>query len=147
MGEGIYFLDFPWEFDSGPMASGMLPKHAADMSDDATPRPAYVVDARHGTTTGMAVGMFTPGLGEVTKHNGFVKAIRYRLCHPIKKFLAQAKEDWDYYAEKFLKEGFGLDKPYPTYPYSPAVCVKLIQEHMREANEPPLPTDKEDMTL
>jgi len=145
--EGLYFLDFPWEWEGGPGSSGMLPKHAADMSDDASPRPAYVVDARHGTQTGMAVGMFTPGLAEVTQHNGFVKAVRHRLCHPIRKFLAQAKEDWDYYAKQFLDQGFGNDKPYPDYPYTIKVVKEIYAAHMQESGEPPLACDAEDLAL
>merc|ERR1712056_100534 len=97
--QGLYFIDFPWDFDSGVASSGMLPKHKVDESDEGTPRPAHVVDARHGTQTGMAVGMFTPGLVEYESTAGYIKAIRHRLCHPIRKFLAQAQEDWDYYAK------------------------------------------------
>eukprot|EP00971_Amphidinium_carterae_P286985 5697265-Amphidinium_carterae.1 len=29
-----------------------------------------------------------------------------------------AIQDWDYYAQQFLKEGFAVDKPYPEYPYT-----------------------------
>lgn len=145
--EGIYFLDFPWDFESGPASSGMLPKHSADMSDEGTPRPAYVVDARHGTTTAMAVGMFTPGLAEVTQHNGFVKAVRHRLCHPIRKFIAQATEDWDHYAKIFLNQGFGTDKAYPTYPYTTKNVTEIYRQHMEETNEPALPCDADDLAL
>merc|ERR1712176_1083188 len=98
--EGLYFFDFPKDWTECPYGSGMLPRHKMDLSDDNTPRPAYVVDARHGTQTGMAVGMFTPGLADLEASAGMVKAVRHRLCHPIKKFLTQAKEDWDYYAKK-----------------------------------------------
>mmetsp|Transcript_51072 Transcript_51072/g.118688 ORF Transcript_51072/g.118688 Transcript_51072/m.118688 type:complete len:243 (-) Transcript_51072:173-901(-) len=145
--EGLYFIDFPTDFTSGPMASGMLPRHKVDMSDECTPRPAYVVDARHGTTTAMAVAMFTPGLQEVEASAGFVKAVRHRLCHPIKKFLAQAKEDWDHYAKKMLAEGYGTDKPYPDYPYSPEVVNELYSKHREESSEPFLPCDQEDIAL
>jgi len=145
--EGLYFLDFPEDFIYGPLASGMLPKHKVDMADEGTPRPAYVVDARHGTTTGMTVGMYTPGLMEVEGTAGFIKAVRHRLCHPIGKFLAQAKEDWDHYAKKMLEDGFGQDKPYPTYPYSPQVVHKMYQTHRNESQEPILPCDHEDVAL
>jgi len=145
--EGLYFIDFPFDFLGGPLASGMLPRHKVDLSDEGTPRPAYVVDARHGTTTGMAVGMFTPGLQEVEGSAGFVKAVRHRLCHPIKKFLAQAKEDWDYYAHKMLEGGWGVNKPYPCYPYTPEVTNEMYRKHMEESNEPPLPCDEEDLAL
>mmetsp|Transcript_126167 Transcript_126167/g.356799 ORF Transcript_126167/g.356799 Transcript_126167/m.356799 type:complete len:509 (+) Transcript_126167:2-1528(+) len=142
--EGLYFIDYPQDFTAGPLASGMLPRHKVDNTDSSTPRPAYVVDARHGTTTAMAVGMFTPGLQELEATAGFIKACRYRLCHPIKKFLAQATEDWDYYAEKMREKGFGKDKPYPTYPYTFDVVKGQYFEHMQESGEPPLPTDEED---
>lgn len=145
--EGLYFIDFPEDYFSGPVASGMLPKHKVDLSDDNTPRPAYVVDARHGTTTAMAVGMFTPRLGEIEQNNGFIKAIRHRRCHPIAKFLKQAAEDWDHYAKKFLAEGFGTDKPYPTYPYSPEVWKEHYFAHMQESGEPMLPGDAEDYAM
>jgi len=144
---GLYFLDYPWDFDGGAGASGMLPKHAVDVSDDSSPRPAYVVDARHGTTTGMTVGMYTPGLAQYEASAGFIKAVRHRLCHPIRKFLAQAKEDWDYYAKKMLAEGFGVNKPYPEYPYTQEVVKSLYAAHMQDCGEPPLPCDKEDLAL
>lgn len=145
--EGLYFLDYPWDFDMGPAASGMLPKHSVDLGDDSTPRPAYVVDARHGTTTGMTVGMYTPGLQQVEASSGFIKAVRFRLCHPVRKFLAQAKEDWDYYAKKMLAEGFGADRPYPDYPYNPSNVLEFYRLHMEEAREPPLPCDQDDLSL
>merc|ERR1712039_1137502 len=125
MGEGAFFIDFPQDFHSGPVASGMLPRHKADLSDDNTPRPAYVVDARHGTNTGMVVGMHTPGLNEYKQSADFVKSVRYRLCHPLKKFIAQAKEDWDYYAKRMVLEGFGAGKPYPEYPYTVESVVNM----------------------
>mmetsp|Transcript_125845 Transcript_125845/g.187816 ORF Transcript_125845/g.187816 Transcript_125845/m.187816 type:complete len:128 (-) Transcript_125845:87-470(-) len=125
----------------------MLPKHGVDMTDDATPRPAYVVDARHGTTTGMTVGMYTPGLQQFEASAGFIKAVRHRLCHPIRKFLAQAKEDWDYYAKKMLSEGFGADRPFPDYPYTMEVVNDHYRMHMQETGETPLPCDKADLAL
>mmetsp|Transcript_131317 Transcript_131317/g.366065 ORF Transcript_131317/g.366065 Transcript_131317/m.366065 type:complete len:705 (-) Transcript_131317:57-2171(-) len=145
--EGLYFIDFPTDFSSGPVASGMLPRHKVDLSDDSTPRPAYVVDARHGTQTAMAVAMFTPGLGEVEASAGFVKAVRHRLCHPIKKFLAQAKEDWDHYAKKMIEGGFGADKPYPDYPYTVDNVKEFYAAHMEDSGEQPLPCDAPDLAL
>lgn len=142
--EGKYFVDFPMDWVYGPLNSGMLPRHKLDLADDGTPRPAYVVDARHGTTTGMAIGMFTPGLQPLEKDAGFIKAVRHRLCHPIKKFLAQAKEDWDHYGKKMLNQGFGVDKPYPHYPYTFEVWKGMYQEHMQDVGEPHLPCDAAD---
>lgn len=142
---GLYFFDFPPDFTNGAEASGMLPRHKVDMSDDETPRPAHVVDARHGTQTMMTVSMFTPGIAPLEMNSGFVKAMRHRLCHPIKKFLMQASGDWDYYAKKMLAEGFGTDKPYPTYPYTCASVKEMYAEHMQGTGEPILPCDHEDL--
>uniref|UniRef100_A0A7S4WK16 Uncharacterized protein n=1 Tax=Alexandrium monilatum TaxID=311494 RepID=A0A7S4WK16_9DINO len=144
---GLYFIDFPTDFAAGPVASGILPRHKQDLSDEATPKPAYVVDARHGTQTGMAVGMSTPGLGELEFTSGFIKAVRHRLCHPIKKFIAQAKEDWDHYAKKMIAGGFGADKPYPEYPYTTASVIEFYKEHMEESGEPPQICDPADWAL
>jgi len=145
---GIYFMFYPADF-YGVLDSGMLPRHKADLSDEHTPRPAYVVDARHGTTTSMSTGMFCPGLQrkEFDGQAGFIKAIRYRMCHPLERFLAQAKEDWDYYANKFLEEGFGKDKPYPDYPYTFESTRELILKHMSDTGEPHMPSDAEDLKL
>merc|ERR1712151_1146271 len=145
MGMGLYFINFPVDFVTGAAAMGMLPKHGVDNSDEGTPRPAYVVDARHGTQTGMAVAMHSPHLGKEQEFDGFIKAIKHRICHPIDKFIAAAKEDWDYYAQKFLKEGFGTDLPYPDYPYTPEFARKFIWEHMQNCQEPMLPCDQEDL--
>mmetsp|Transcript_24578 Transcript_24578/g.70665 ORF Transcript_24578/g.70665 Transcript_24578/m.70665 type:complete len:753 (+) Transcript_24578:63-2321(+) len=144
---GAYFIHHPSDFVNGAVANGMLPKHAADMSDGGSPRPAYVVDARHGTSTGMSVMLYTPHLAQEQSFDGVVKAVKHRLCHPIDKFLAAAKEDWDHYAEKFLAEGFGTDKPYPTYPFSPELVRAYITQHMMETSEPWLPCDLEDLKM
>lgn len=145
--DGIYMVDYPKDFINGPLASGLLPKHSTDLSDEGTPRPAYVVDARHGTQTAMTLGMSMPNLQLQYATAGYIKAVRHRLCHPVKKFLAQAKEDWDYYAKKMLDEGFGTDKPYPDYPYTPEVVMEMYKEHQNESGEQPMPCDAADLAL
>uniref|UniRef100_A0A7S1R284 Flavin-containing monooxygenase n=1 Tax=Alexandrium catenella TaxID=2925 RepID=A0A7S1R284_ALECA len=144
---GIYFIHHPQDFVGGVVAAGMLPKHTADYGDEGTPRPAYVVDARHGTSTGMSVTIYTPHLAQECSFDGVIKAVKHRLCHPVSKFLAAAKEDWDYYAHKFLAEGFGTDKPYPEYPYNVEFTKGLIFHHMQETNEPMLTCDYEDLGM
>lgn len=145
--EGLHFIEYPTDFSAGPESSGMLPKHKPDLTDEHSPRPAYVVDARHGTTTAMAVGMFSEAIQEVEQAAGFVKAVRHRLCHPIRKFLAQAKEDWDHYAKKMIEGGFGTDRPYPDYPYDHVWVNKIYSEHMEDSEEPPLPCDEADIAV
>mmetsp|Transcript_70948 Transcript_70948/g.169919 ORF Transcript_70948/g.169919 Transcript_70948/m.169919 type:complete len:717 (+) Transcript_70948:128-2278(+) len=140
----MYFFHYPQ--DLKPVRPS-LPNHKVDYSDEGTIRPSYVVDARHGTSTGVAIGMFTRGLNEVDELAGVNKAVKHRLCHPAVKFLAAAKEDWDYYANRFLKEGYGKDKPYPEYPYRFENTKELIMKHMGDAQEPPLLSDVEDLKL
>jgi hypothetical protein len=144
---GLYFVNYPVDFVTGAQAMGMLPKHGADMSDEGTPRPAYVVDARHGTQTAMAVGMYAPHLSKEKENHGVVKAVKHRICHPVEKFITAAKEDWDHYAQKFIKEGFGTDVPYPTYPFTVELAKQNIFEHMQNTGEPPLPCDSEDLGI
>jgi len=147
--QGIYMIYYPWEFYAAMNGSPAipLPRHEADNRDAGTPRPAYVVDARHGSSTGVAIGQFFLGLQqspEFEAFGGIIKAIRQRLCHPVRKFIAQAKEDWDYYAQQFLKEGFAVDKPYPEYPYTFEVAKTLYATHMQITGEPALVCDAED---
>eukprot|EP00971_Amphidinium_carterae_P010191 201101-Amphidinium_carterae.1 len=143
---GIYMIYYPWEFYDALAQNVPMPRHGADMSDAGTPRPAYVVDARHGANTGVAVGTVFSGLNseDFDYWAGLIKATRQRLCHPVRKFIAQAKEDWDHYAERFLKEGYGVDKPYPEYPYTFHVVKELYAKHMADCKEPMLPMDAED---
>lgn len=145
--QGVFFIHHPGDFVAGVVAMGMLPKHSADFADEGTPRPAYVVDARHGTSTSMAIAIHTPHLAQAQSFDGVVKAVKHRLCHPVERFIAAAKEDWDHYAQKFLAEGFGTDKPYPEYPFTVESVRGLIFHHMQETGEPPLLCDYEDLKM
>lgn len=144
---GVYFFHHPQDFASGVAARGVLPRHEADFSDESTPRPAYVVDARHGTSTALVVALHTPGLARDQRNDDAVKAVKHRLCHPVEKFIAAAKEDWDHYARSFLAEGFGVDRPYPEYPYTAESVRAMIRQHMEETMEQMLLCDSEDLRL
>merc|ERR1711976_374763 len=48
--QGTHFVHYPLDFINGPVAASVLPRHAQDLSDPCTPRPAYVVDAKHGSS-------------------------------------------------------------------------------------------------
>mmetsp|Transcript_118518 Transcript_118518/g.205862 ORF Transcript_118518/g.205862 Transcript_118518/m.205862 type:complete len:707 (-) Transcript_118518:173-2293(-) len=144
--QGTYFMLWPQDFQP-ILDSNMMPKHTADDADGGTYRPAYVVDARHGTMTSIAIPVCCPQQAQEQQHYGFVKAVRQRLCHPMKQFLQEAQADWDHYGKMFIEEGFGKDKKYPDYPYTYQNMQKWVQRHMKETNEPFMPSDIEDLGL
>lgn len=143
---GNYFQLYPQDFQK-LMDSNMMPVHKADDSDPGTYRPAYVVDARHGTGAMMACMLFCPPLSRENDDYGFIKPIKHRLCHPVKQFIEEATADWDHYCRMFIEEGYGQDKAYPHYPYTVESTRKMINEHMRVSGEPLLATDPEDLGL
>lgn len=131
-----------WPMDLQPVLdSNLLPRFSGDMDDG---RPTYVVDARHAVSTGVLIASMVPGRGqEDNEAVGVVKPMKQRLCHPINKFIAEAKEDWDRYCQRFEDEGF--KKPWPEYPYTALRVKQMVKEHMQETGEPPLPSDYEDL--
>jgi len=141
---GVHFLRFPQDLQP-VLDSGTLPRHAADESDPGTYRPGYVIDARHGNGAVMSPPLYCPSLAEEMNASVTVKPVKQRLCHPIKQYVAEAKADWDHYCNQFIKEGY--DKPYPEYPYTVDVTRAMVMLHMKDAKEPILPTDIEDLGL
>jgi len=144
---GIHYMLFPQDF-SAVIDTGMLPRHAPDNADADSYRPAYVVDARHGLTTGSVCPMTTPMLGEEMGTTGWCKPVKQRLCHPIKQFVEEAKADWDHYCKQFIEESeVFAKKPYPTYPYSVDIARAMVMLHMKESREPVLMSDIEDLDI
>lgn len=131
-----------WHFTQYPMdivpfwEANSLPRHGPEPEDG---RPAYVIDARHSVTTEFTIAATFPKL-ESEVHPA-LKAIKQRLCHPVKKYIAEAKADWDSYCQRLQDEGY--DKPWPEYPYNFDYVMGVIREHNRDSGEPPLPTDIE----
>lgn len=147
-GMGAHFLLFPEEYQP-LMESKMMPVHEADDSDPGTYRPGYVVDARFGTQTMMAVPMFCPALLEFFNSLAVLKPLKQRLCHPMRQYLQEAKADWDHYCKMFIQEGWDKKsgKPYPEYPYTYEVTRTMILKHMKESREDVLPSDLEDLSI
>lgn len=111
--QGFHFMEYPKDFYERVLPTGMLPRHKADETDPGTYRPAYVVDARHGTQTSVFIGSFIPWIQERGMTHSRIKVQRMWALHPIDKFLDYAREDWDHYCEKFRFEGRnGPDFPY-----------------------------------
>jgi len=145
---GAHFLLFPEEYQA-LADSNMLPTHEADDSDPGTYRPAYVVDARYGTSTTMIVLMLNPAMAEECNNYGLLKPMKQRLCHPMKQFLEEAKADWDHYCRMFIKEGWDKKsgKPYPEFPYSYEVVRKMLITHIKDSKEDVLPGEYEDLSI
>jgi len=107
---------------------GLLPKHAAEPEYD---RPAYVVDARHGTQTAMAVGASTPAIAEAQMGLGILKRQKQLECHPMRKFLAECSAEWQEYGAKFKE--LGAPHPCPPYPYTAKIVEELLATNEEEA--------------
>eukprot|EP00435_Cladocopium_sp_Y103_P069918 s1385_g34.t1 len=97
---------------------GLLPKHSAEEEID---RPAYVIDARHGTQTSMAIGSTTPAIGESQMNLNLVKRQKQLECHPTNKFLQECSEEWKAYGQKFKE--LGAPRECPPYPYT----LKIVE--------------------
>lgn len=125
---GMYFLHYPRDFWDKLLASGMVPRHTADDSDENSVRPAYVVDARHGTQTGVFVSAIIPWLGARGGVASRIKVERMWIMHPIDRFIEACREDWDHYCTKFRSEG----RTGPEFPYSVEEAHKYLDLYREE---------------
>lgn len=122
---GMHFIHYPQDFQTKLLAMGAMPRHKAD--DD---RPAYVVDARHGTSTMLFVGACIPFLQERGAIEARLKVERMWALHPVDKFIEYCKEDWNYYTARFKAEGLSG----PDYPYTPEVAQYWLKEYRIESD-------------
>ncbi|CAE7498670.1 unnamed protein product [Symbiodinium sp. CCMP2592] len=125
---GMHFMHFPKDFFEKVLPTGMLPRHKVDETDEGTYRPAYVVDARHGTQTGVFIGSIIPFLMERGAIHSQIKIERMWTLHPVDKFIQYCKEDWDHYCEKFSFEGLTG----PQFPYTPEQAHKYLNMYREE---------------
>jgi len=107
---------------------GALPVHKADLEND---RPAYVVDARHGSFTGIAVNAAIPMLAERSSITGPWKRLKMMQCHPLDKFLDAARKEWDSYVEQFKSDCRYDHIVPPSYPYT----LDYVNRWMRREEE------------
>eukprot|EP00913_Durusdinium_trenchii_P013819 g12976.t1 len=125
-----YFLWYPKDW-ANLRDCGLLPKHSEEPEYD---RPAYVIDARHGTQTGMGISASTPAIGESHMGLGMVKRQKQLECHPTKKFLAECSEEWAEYGKKFKELGAPFDCP--PYPYT----LKFVEDEREKTMKGNTPT-------
>lgn len=122
--EQIHMLHFPADWGN-VQASGSLPIHVADESID---RPAYVVEARHGSLTGISIGSMVPGIGERGNVTGPLGRQRMWELHPAEHFLKCCELEW-YAWSKTIHETPGYEHvPEPKYPYS----LEIVQEYLEK---------------
>lgn len=123
--QGMWFIHHPKDFYNKILPTGFMPRHKADGDD----RPAYVVDARHGTQTMIFVSAVIPFLAERGAIEGPLKIHRMWTLHPIDRFIQLCKEDWNYYTARFETEGLSG----PEYPYTPEVAHHWLDQYKQES--------------
>ncbi|CAJ1333515.1 unnamed protein product [Effrenium voratum] len=126
--QGMHFMHHPKDLFEKVLPTGMVPRHKADESDEGTYRPAYVVDARHGTQTGIFIGSLIPWVMERGPIHSRLKVSRMWTLHPIDKFVQYCKEDWDHYCKKFRDEGLSGSE----FPYTPEEAHRYLEKYRGE---------------
>lgn len=121
----VHILKYPKDF--APFLEGnMLPMHVADEEGD---RPAYVVEARHGSLVGITLGAVIRGIGERGNVVGGLQRDRMLQMHPIDKFLQCARREWDGWRDNLKEMGF---THLPEYPYTEENTQKYCQKEKDE---------------
>jgi len=128
-----YFAHFCWFPKDFAGVYTLLPRHQAEPEND---RPAYVIDARHGTTTGVTLDGAVLAFQESSVHRGPVKRNKQLECHPLREFLEECKAEWDDYAQKLQNQGAPL--PMPAYPYTHALIERFLADELAELQMRPV---------
>eukprot|EP00747_Dinoflagellata_sp_TGD_P031129 gnl/TRDRNA2_/TRDRNA2_135082_c0_seq1.p1 gnl/TRDRNA2_/TRDRNA2_135082_c0~~gnl/TRDRNA2_/TRDRNA2_135082_c0_seq1.p1 ORF type:complete len:687 (-),score=126.29 gnl/TRDRNA2_/TRDRNA2_135082_c0_seq1:50-2110(-) len=115
-------VNFPVDWQR--IVDGGLPRHKADPENH---RPAYVIDARHGSLTAVLVNGVVPDLVERGMATGLLSFQRMWEVHPMKKFLECAQAEWNRYVKMWQEEENCPEKTCP-YPYTEEWIVKHILE-------------------
>jgi len=122
----VWLLMYPQEYQA-VLASGQMPVHSADYEID---RPAYVVEARHGSLAGpILAGCLSPAWSERGNIVGGLKTSRMRAMHPPDRFQECCKREWDDWSKTIQEMGY--EKPHPPYPYT----LDMVLELQRKATE------------
>jgi len=125
----VHLLSFPKDWVA-VMESGQMPTHVADESID---RPAYVVEARHGSLTSISLSGLVPGIGERGMVTGPLKHQRMWQIHPLDAFMEACNKEWEMWTSILKDQGY--DKPAPPYPYTEEKVREFLakeQEAYRE---------------
>eukprot|EP00747_Dinoflagellata_sp_TGD_P020934 gnl/TRDRNA2_/TRDRNA2_128159_c0_seq2.p1 gnl/TRDRNA2_/TRDRNA2_128159_c0~~gnl/TRDRNA2_/TRDRNA2_128159_c0_seq2.p1 ORF type:complete len:657 (+),score=134.35 gnl/TRDRNA2_/TRDRNA2_128159_c0_seq2:54-2024(+) len=118
---------FWWYPRDWGLVGEMLPKHEAEPPD----RPAYVIDARHGTASGMMLGSSIMAFQESGAVTGPLKRAKQLECHPTRKYIDECTEEWLEYAKKW-KEVNGAPNDIPLYPYTYENVEAFLEEEQLE---------------
>jgi len=119
-----YFIWFPKDFASVVL---LLPRHKADPQTD---RPAYVIDARHGASTGITLDAAVLALQESGAKRGLLKRNKQLECHPPRIFLEECAAEWEEYGRKLERQG--APRSAPLYPYTHEMVDAFLQEELKE---------------
>lgn len=119
-----YFIWFPKDFAS---VVPLLPRHKADPQTD---RPAYVIDARHGASTGITLDAAVLALQESGAKRGLLKRNKQLECHPPRIFLEECAAEWEEYGRKLERQG--APRSAPLYPYTHEMVDAFLQEELKE---------------
>eukprot|EP00439_Symbiodinium_sp_Y106_P039447 s1922_g4.t2 len=120
-----HLLMYPKDWE--PLYEGnCFPVHEADEENN---RPAYVVEALHGSLCGLTLGAMVRGIAERGMVVGPLKRQRQLEIHPPEKFLECCKREWNEWKETI--EGLGYSGA-PEYPYTLDMVKDLMQQEMAE---------------
>jgi len=106
-------------------AAGILPKHKAELDIG---KPAYVFDARLGSSIAFLVPAFCPDIAE--RNNTVYSWLKHKKqweCHPMPKFVEECQVEWDEYAKNWYEQDPTL-KPPPPYPYTKDIVQAFLDE-------------------
>jgi len=118
----VHMLHYPKDWVP-LLESNALPIHVADPEKD---RPAYVVEARHGTLTSVMVSSMVTGIAERDAILGPLMHKRMWQMHPVDTFVAAAKKEWDQWGKTI--QSMGYDKPHPPYPYTEEIVRTYLKK-------------------
>lgn len=125
----VHMLHYPKDF-LALMDGAQLPTHVADESID---RPAYVVEARHGSITGITIGSLVPAIAERGAVTGPLSHQRMWEIHPIESYIEAATLEWDAWSKQI--QACGYDKPHPPYPYTLEKVKEYLDKEMNHYKE------------
>lgn len=116
-----WFLDYPADFE---LCRPGLPKYRAGE------RPAYVPAATHLLPMMAAISQAVPMLAAQTAAIDALKHMKQRQAHPMRKYLAECRQEWENYIKYFKANGMVDDRPEPPYPYT----EQNVQEFIDRSN-------------
>jgi len=110
-----WFLNYPKDFGALLEARDMIPTRKPPKNEGEP--PAYVYDARTGSSVFFAHAGLCPGLAEHTEDYPVLNRDRMLGAHPVEQFIDECAAEWHGYCQKFRKLT-GNMMEFPDYPYT-----------------------------